>query len=125
MLSIRTLALALLLVFQAAKTGPALRNVHRTMYSNKTELYAEFQPLIVGQSTRLTAHLTKVGERFRAYTEGKVILTLTVDGTPVEVLAQGPERAGVFRLPTTPVIAGPGRITFVITDGGASETFII
>jgi hypothetical protein len=123
MISISNAAVLFLLLLQATKGGPPLHNMHRTMYSSKTELYAEFQPLIVGQSDRVTAHLTKVGDRFRAYTEGKVTLTMTVDGTSVEVVAQGPERAGVFRLPTIPTKAGHARMNFVVTEGGTSETF--
>jgi hypothetical protein len=123
MSSISNAALTLLLLLQAAKAAPALHNMHRTVYSTETEFYAEFQPLIVGQSDRVTAHLTKVGDRFRAYTEGRVTLTLTVEGTPVEVAAQGPERVGVFRLPTIPTKAGHARMTFAVTEGGTSETF--
>ena len=54
---------------------PVLRAVSRTVYTPATELFAEFRPLIVGEQTRLTAHLTRVGERFRPYMEGAIKLT--------------------------------------------------
>ena len=50
---------------QNANAAATLRAVTRTMYTNRTELFAEFRPLIAGQATRLTAHLTKLGERFQ------------------------------------------------------------
>src|SRR5438477_10848979 len=76
--------------------------VTHTAYSKNTELFAEWRPLIVGQATRLTAHLTRIGERFTPYAEGKVMLTLTIEGVTAKAAADGPERAGVFRLNVTP-----------------------
>ena len=63
----------------------------------RTELFAEFRPWVVGQSVRITAHLTKVGDVFRPYTEGTVKLTLTVDSMPVEVTFDWKSlRSGIF-----------------------------
>src|SRR4051812_49209819 len=90
---------------QQAAAPPALSAMTRTLYTATTELFAEFRPLIVGEPTRLTAHLTRVGERFRPYTEGSVKLTLTVAGVVSEASAAAPERAGVFRLNVTPTKA--------------------
>lgn len=54
--------------------------------------------------------LTHTGDRFRPYTEGKVTLSLTVEGATVNAAAEGPERPGVFRLNVTPTKVGSGRI---------------
>lgn len=114
------------LVAQQGGRGSALRSVSRTMYTSQTELFAEFTPpLVVGQPTRLTAHLTKVGDRFRPYTEGKVRMTLTVEGTTLEVNADGPEREGVFRLPTTPTKAGTGRMVIELLSLQPPERFVL
>ena len=41
------------------------RATNGTVYTNKTELFATFRPpFIVGQATRIGAHLSKLGERF-------------------------------------------------------------
>ncbi len=41
------------------------RATSSTVYTNKTELFATFRPpFIVGQATRIGAHLSKLGERF-------------------------------------------------------------
>ena len=58
--------------------------VTRTAYSKNTELFSEWRPLIVGQATRLTAHLTRIGDRFTPYVEGKVTLTLTIETVTVK-----------------------------------------
>ena len=85
-----------------AQTAAQPRAVTRTMYTRDTELFAEWQPLVVGQVTRLTAHLSRTGDRFRPFAEGKVTLALTVESTTVNAAADGPERPGVFRLNVTP-----------------------
>jgi hypothetical protein len=110
---------------QNANAGTALSAVTRTMYTNRTELFAEFRPLIAGQATRLTAHLTKLGERFQAYSEGKVKLTLTIGDSVLESRTEAPERPGVFRLMVTPPKAGVGRMTIEVTAGGPPEMFTI
>src|SRR5437762_12851018 len=79
--------------------------VTRTLYTRNTELFAEWRPLAVGEAT---AHLTRIGDRFRPYTEGKVTLTLTVEGATSDAAADGPERPGVFRLNVTPTKVGAG-----------------
>src|SRR5439155_14283616 len=94
-------------------------------YSKNTELFAEWQPLVVGQTTRLTAHLTRLGDRFTAYTEAKVTLTLTVDTSERTAGADGPERPGVFRLNVTPTKGGTGRIAIDVAPATGTEHFVI
>src|SRR5437764_12051799 len=84
--------------------------VTRTAYSKNTELFSEWRPLIVGPATRLTAHLTRIGDRFKPYAEGKVTLTLTIGSVTAKAATEGPERPGVFRLNVTPTQAGTGRM---------------
>src|SRR6266542_4440158 len=91
---------------QTPASAPQPRAVTRTIYSRNTELFAEWRPLVVGQPTRLTAHLTHTGDRFRPYTEGAVKLTLTVEAVTANAKADSPERPGVFRLNVTPERAG-------------------
>src|SRR5437867_4366734 len=96
---------------QTARSAIQPRAVTRTMYTRHTELFAEWRPLVVGQPTRLTAHLTHTGDRFRAYADGKVMLTLTVGGVAANASADAPERPGVFRLNVTPTKVGSARIS--------------
>jgi hypothetical protein len=48
---------------QTPPAAPQVNTVTRTAYSRNTELFAEWSPLIVGQTTRRTAHLTRTGDR--------------------------------------------------------------
>ena len=100
------------------------RAVTRTIYARNTELFAEWRPLVAGEATRLTVHLTRTGERFRPYTEGTVTLTLAVEGVTVKAVADGPERAGVFRLNVTPTNAGTGRIVIDVASSAGPQRFV-
>ena len=110
---------------QTPTPAPQLRAVTHTAYSKNTELFAEWQPLVVGQTTRLTAHLTRLGDRFTAYTEAKVTLTLTIDTVTATVVSDGPERPGVFRLNVNATKAGTGRIVIDVAAGTGPEHFVI
>jgi hypothetical protein len=100
------LAAALMARAQTPTTAAQPSVVTRTTYSKSTELFAEWRPMIIGQATRLTAHLTLIGDRFKPYAEGKVAVTLTIEGSTTTAAAEGPERPGVFRLNVTPTKAG-------------------
>ena len=68
----------------AAQWGAQLSALTYTVDSAKSELFAEWR-FVVGQPTRLTAHLTHTGDRFRTFEEGKVTLTLTVRDVTVSL----------------------------------------
>jgi hypothetical protein len=110
---------------QQPNDPPQPRAVTRTIYIQNTELFAEWRPLIVGQTTRLTAHLTHTGDRFRPYVEGKVTLTLTVEGVTANAVADGPERPGVFRLNVTPTKSGAGRVVIDVPGTTGPQHFVI
>ena len=108
---------------QAPSPPPQLNAVTHTAYSKNTELFAEWRPLVVGEATRLTAHLTRTsGDGFKPYAEGKVTLTLTVEAAVANAAADGPERAGVFRLNVTPQKTGTGRTSSTYPQQQATST---
>ena len=113
------------LLAQTPASAPQPRAVTRTIYTRNTELFAEWQPLVVGQPTRLTAHLTHTGDRFRPYTEGTVTVTLTVEGATANAKADAPERPGVFRLNVTPTKAGTGRVVIDVAVAAGRQHFVM
>lgn len=111
---------------QAPSSPPQLSAVTHTAYSKNTELFAEWQPLVVGEATRLTAHLTVTsGDGFQPYREGTVTLTFTVDKVVANAAADGPERAGVFRLNVTPQKPGAGRLVIDVSAATGDQHFVI
>jgi len=111
---------------QAPSPPPQLNAVTHTAYSKNTELFAEWRPLIVGEATRLTAHLTRTsGDGFKPYAEGKVTITLTVEAVVANAAADGPERPGVFRLNVTPQKSGTGRLVIDVSAATSDQHFVI
>jgi membrane fusion protein, heavy metal efflux system len=85
-----------------------------TLYSDKTELFVEFKPLVVGQSSRFAAHFTKLGETFTALEEGTITLSLIVKDKGIRQISEAPSAPGIFRLALKPTIPGTGKLVFDI-----------
>ncbi|HAY33621.1 MAG TPA: efflux RND transporter periplasmic adaptor subunit [Ignavibacteria bacterium] len=85
-----------------------------TLYSDKTELFVEFKPLIAGNLTKFAAHFTHLVESFKAYTEGTVTLRLKTGDKEISVITNSPSSPGIFRLELTPEMQGKGQLIFDI-----------
>ncbi|MCH7514072.1 MAG: efflux RND transporter periplasmic adaptor subunit [Bacteroidetes bacterium] len=106
---------------EEAYTGIELEPLAYTLYTDKSELFVEFNPLIVGKTSKFAAHFTQLGENFKAVTEGSVSVSLVgknkqpVNLTVVrQVKADSPSSPGIFRLALEPEIAGVYQLVFDI-----------
>jgi membrane fusion protein, heavy metal efflux system len=94
---------------------PVLEPLVHTIYSDKTELFIEFKPLMVGQESRFAAHFTALGTLFKAITEGSVTLSLIGStGEKLAITAEKSEAPGIFKLRLTPDKAGIFKLVFDI-----------
>src|SRR5688572_12469574 len=67
-----------------------------TRWTGKTELFAEYPALVVGQTSRFAIHLTTL-EPFKAVNEGTMDVQLrAADGQAESFSADGPSRPGIF-----------------------------
>ena len=94
--------------------APSLEALAYTIYSDKTELFVEFKPLVVGQESRFAAHFTALGDLFKAIGEGTITLTLTGNTGSQSIVSTKPEVPGIFRLRLTPEKAGIYKLVFDI-----------
>lgn len=85
-----------------------------TLYSDKSEVFVEFKPLVVGSTSKFAAHFTILGENFLPLTEGSVTLSLIVDGKGIKQTAEAPSVPGIYRLALNPTTAGMGKLVFLI-----------
>lgn len=92
----------------------SLEPIAHTLYSEKTELFVEFKPLIVGETSKFAAHFTILGENFKALTEGTVTVSLLVNDKGIRNTATQPSSPGIFRLVLKPTTAGKGTLVFDI-----------
>jgi RND family efflux transporter MFP subunit len=97
-----------------------------TIYSDKTELFVEFKPLIVGQKSRFAAHLTKLGENFLPVTEGEVTVSLVKGSKGLRNTVKEPTNPGIFKPELQPNEAGQGfTLIFDITTKGYTDRITI
>ncbi len=102
-----------------------LQALSYTLYSDKTEVFVEFKPLVVGQTSTFAAHLTKLGDTFLPYTEGAVTVSLVVGTKGLKQTATAPSSPGIFRLALQPSEAGKAKLIFDITANGITDQIII
>lgn len=107
-----------------ATTGPAeLPGQSVTTWAERTELFMEYPPLIVGREARFAAHVTEM-PTFRAVTSGRVTLTVIYPGgAEVSGAVDAPSNPGIFRPVLTPSKVGPCELRFTIASPQVSETF--
>lgn len=107
-------------------TEPTLEPLAHTIYSDKTELFVEFKPLVVGQESRFAAHFTALGDLFKAIGEGSVTLSLVSPSGGVQAItADKPEVPGIFRLRMTPEKTGVFKLVFDIKTPAFTDKITI
>lgn len=88
----------------------AIPAVPATVWTAKTELFLEYEPLIAGRESRMAAHLTAL-DTFKPLTEGAVTLRLRMEsGDVVTGEAKAPASPGIFRPNVKAASAGKCRI---------------
>jgi RND family efflux transporter MFP subunit len=96
-----------------------------TLYSDKSELFVEFKPLIVGETSKFAAHFTILGEIFLPLTEGKITVSLIVGENGIRNSSDKASSPGIFRLALNPKNAGKGKLIFDIETKDYSDKIII
>jgi membrane fusion protein, heavy metal efflux system len=85
-----------------------------THWTDKTELFMEYPPLVAGQSALFAVHLTNLAD-FKAVAAGRASIEFTPEtsGTPTTLTSPEPSRPGAFRVEGSP--AAPGRYRWALT----------
>lgn len=96
-----------------------------TIYSDKTELFVEFKPLVVGSKSNFAAHFTILGEQFLPLKKGKVTVSLIVGESGIRNSADSASSPGIFRLALVPKTAGKGKLVFDIETESYTDQIVI
>ena len=92
-----------------------------TRWTDKTELFAEYPPLAVGETSRFAIHLTRL-DTFKPLTEGQVEVHLEGGVSQPEVFrVEAPSRPGIFGVDVKPAHAGKREIVIVLRSSGISD----
>lgn len=98
--------------------APAEESVVVTDYSNMTELFVEFPPLVAGESSIFAAHITRL-EDFQPLRAGRLDVVLQQTGrTVARFRVNEPARAGLFTPAVTPRDAGEFRLLVRVQGEG-------
>ena len=92
-----------------------------TRWTDRTELFAEYPPLAVGETSRFAIHLTRL-DSFKALTAGRVEVHLRGGTAPAEVFAvDAPSRPGIFGVDVKPGGQGTREMIIVVRAPGLED----
>jgi cobalt-zinc-cadmium efflux system membrane fusion protein len=92
-----------------------------TRWTEKTELFAEYPPLAVGETSRFAIHLTRM-DTFKPLTEGHVEVHLRGGaGQPEVFRVEAPSRPGIFGIDVKPAHSGKRELVIVLRSSGVSD----
>ena len=98
---------------------PALKVTH---WTDKTELFMEYPPLVAGRQALFAVHLTTLAD-FEAISAGRAVIAFTPEsqGTAKTLAGPQPSRPGVFRVEGEPPSPGRYRWTLTVEAPGVSD----
>jgi membrane fusion protein, heavy metal efflux system len=93
-----------------------------THWTDKTELFMEYAPLVTGRSALFAVHLTKLAD-FTPVDAGqtKIEFTPEAGGTPKVLVGPKPSRPGAFRVEDVPPAPGRYRWALVLEAPGLTD----
>jgi RND family efflux transporter MFP subunit len=106
----------------AAEPEEEVPTLDVTHWTDKTELFMEFPPLVAGQTALYAVHLTRLSD-FSAMTEGRprIEFTPASGGAPIVVQGNAPTRPGVFRVEGASPAAGQYMWALIVEAPGLSD----
>jgi RND family efflux transporter MFP subunit len=85
-----------------------------TQFTDQTELFLEFPPLVVGQPAALAAHLTRLAD-FKPLAQGRLTIVLAGGkAAAVRFVVEAPAVPGIFRTTVTPAVAGERELSVIL-----------
>ena len=129
-MALRVLSALLLAVFVGACGGkePAalaeseLEPIAVTRWTGRSELFAEYPPLVVGQTSRFAIHLTDISS-FKPVTSGQVEVRLESGGAaPESFRVDAPSRPGIFGVDVEPTRVGARELVIVLKSALLTDT---
>ena len=85
-------------------------------WTDKTELFMEYQPLVTGVKRRFSVHFTSLAN-FKPLASGQTTITLSQSGTaPQSFTAHAPSRPGIFGVDVTPARSGRYRMVVHVSS---------
>lgn len=92
-----------------------------THWTTKTELFAEYPPLVAGKTSRFAVHLTTLDD-FKPVRSGRVTVTLRrASGEVQSFSANAPSRPGIFGVDVQPTASGDVTMSIALEDTAGKD----
>ena len=95
-----------------------------TAYSNDFELFAEADPFVVGETSNVLSHFTRLPS-FKALENGKVTIHLIVSGKAVQQTLENPIRKGIYSFDIKAEMAGVGILKYEIENDNETCEIVV
>jgi cobalt-zinc-cadmium efflux system membrane fusion protein len=107
---------------QAQPTANEPPTLNVTNWTDRTELYMEYPPLVAGRTALFAVHLTTLAD-FKPVTAGQARVEFTPEGggQPTNLVGPQPSRPGAFRVEGAPPAAGKYRWALVLNAPNLSD----
>lgn len=107
---------------EAPPAEAELPTLDLTNWTERTELFMEYPPLVAGETVLFAVHLTRLSD-FSAMTAGRprIELTPASGGSPAVLAGDEPSRPGVFRVEGALPAAGPYTWALVVNAPGLTD----
>lgn len=106
-----------------AQSAPAPHNAAVTHWTDKSELFMEYPPLVSGTPGRWAVHLTDL-RTFQPVAEGRVTVQLKSDESRVQTFStEAPSRPGIFGVDVQPENPGNYGMTVTLTSSGLIDSY--
>ena len=108
----------------ADESSAAIKPVSITLFTDKVELFAEFNPFVVGEESAFAAHLNDLKD-FKPVTKGVLQVILKNRQNSYENIVDAPSVPGIYRPVITPGEPGIYTLVFLFSNDRFSETITI
>lgn len=107
----------------AENTSEEVTSVH-TIWTEKTELFVEYDAFVIGELSTFAAHFTDMKD-FKAITEGKVTVSLIQGDKGIRNTVDAPSSPGIFKPALRPKTAGTYQLVFDIETPTIKDRIVI
>lgn len=95
-----------------------------TAYNENIEVFAEAEPFVVGNESKILAHFTYL-DNFKPIEEGSIKASLTIGEKTVCQTLEKPTRIGIYSFTLTPDVEGAGELQFTISTSKGNAVIVI
>ncbi len=96
-----------------------------TLYTGNLELFVEFDPIVVGETSTFIVHFTQLNQDYSPLANAEVNLTLEIEGKHTQLFKSHADIPGIYLVEVSSDFSGQGKIIFQINKEGFSDRFVL